>query len=65
MSYFSRLPALGRKLQFDLFFPLKVESHNLKSQNQAIEHSRGSPEFPCQNLRQIFPGVLEFIQANR
>ena len=34
-SYLSRLPAFGRKLRFDLFFPTKVDPLNLESQNQA------------------------------
>ena len=30
-SYFRRLPAFGRKLQFKLFFPLKLDQFNLES----------------------------------
>ena len=44
-----RLPALGRKLWFQLFFPIKVYPLNLESQNQAENIS----EFPNQILRQI------------
>ena len=35
-----------------LTFRYKIRPTQLKSQNQAIEHSRGSPEDPNQNLRQ-------------
>ena len=40
------------------FYPIIVEPLNLESQI-SYEHSRGSPEFPNTNLRQIGQGVPE------
>jgi len=41
-SHFRRLPALGLRLQFSLFFHIKVDPLNLESQTK---HCLGSPEF--------------------
>ena len=49
-------------------FPITIYPSNLESQNQAKENSRGSPEFPNQNLRQIGQRVHELwsdIQTNK
>ena len=51
-SYLRRLPALTRFLPGKYIFAVKVDSLNK-------EHSRGFPEFPNQNLRQISPRVPE------
>ena len=50
-SYSLRLPAFERFYRETEFSLIKVDPLNLESQNQ--EHSRGSSEFPNQNLRQI------------
>ena len=54
-SYFRRLPALGRKLRFYLFFSIKVDQ--LKTQNLAKKISRDFSDFPYKNLRQILIGL--------
>ena len=48
LSYFHRLPALGRKSRFQLCFYY-----------EKVYHLCGSPEFPYQNLGQIGQGVHE------
>ena len=48
LSYFHRLPTLGRKLRFQLCFYY-----------EKVYQLSGSPEFPYQNLGQIGQGVHE------
>ena len=54
-SYYRRLPALDL-IMIVAIFPFKSRPTQLRISNQ---HSRGSPEFPNKNLRQIGLGVHE------
>ena len=58
-SYSRRLPALGVDFTEKLNFTNKSRLTQLRISNPSIEHSRGSPEFLNQNLRQIGSVVSE------
>ena len=45
-SYSRRLPALGRKLSFQLFFPQRSRPTQLRFPKISKEHPHASHEFP-------------------
>jgi len=58
-SYSCRLPALERFYRETKFSLLKLTQSWLRISKPSWEHSRGSPEFSHQSLRQIGPWVPE------
>ena len=58
------LTALCRKFRFQLFFPNKSRPTQLIISQPNKERSRGSPQFPNQNLRKVGLGFSSYDRTN-